>query len=200
MKKVALVILAIALAVTGCSVFQAITNVSRLKFKINSVAGFKLAGINIENKKKISDFASVDALKLSAGFINGKLPVQFTIYVDAKNPNNGTGGYPRTDVTLESFPYKLYIDDKETISGDITSNVMIPGVGESSIIELNVRLDLIDFFKDQGYDRIINLALALGGKNGSTSRIKLKAKPIISTPFGSIPYPGEITIVDYQFN
>lgn len=200
MKKIAVVVLLIMVAFAGCSVYQAITNVSRLKFKINSVAGFKLAGINIENKRKISDFASVDALKLSAGFINGKLPVQFTIYVDAKNPNDGTGGFARTDVTLDSFPYKLYIDDKETISGDITSNVLIPGVGESSIIELNIKLDLIDFFKDQGYNRIIDLALAIGGKNGSSSRIKLKAQPIIGTPFGSIPYHGEITIVDYQFN
>jgi len=200
MKKRRILLFIAAALITSCSVYQAFANVSRLKFKIASVADFKIVNIPIENKRSLNDFHSVDALKLSAGFISGKLPAEFTIKIDAKNPNDGTGGYPSTDIALEAFPYTLYIDDKETISGDIASSVIVPGIGESTVISIRIGLDLIQFFKDKGYDQIINLALALGGKNGAASRIKLKAQPVIGTPLGNIKYPGEITIVDYQFN
>jgi len=28
----------------------------------------------------------------------------------------------------------------------------------------------------------------------------LKAQPVIGTPLGDVKYPGQITIVDYEFN
>ena len=45
----------------------------------------------------------------------------------------------------------------------------------------------------------MNLALALGGKNGSAARVTLKATPTIDTPLGAITYPGEISIIDKEF-
>ncbi|MFC2139753.1 hypothetical protein ACFLR4_03740 [Bacteroidota bacterium] len=200
MKRRIIVLFLIMVLVSGCSIYKTITNVSRLKFKISSVTDFKVAGIPIENKKSIKDFNTVDALKLSSAFFGGKLPAQFTIYIEAKNPNDGKGGYPSTNITLESLPYKLYIDGKETVSGDISKKVTVPGVGESTRIPLRVGIDLLRFFKDKGYNQLINLALALGGRDGTTSRLKLVAQPVIGTPLGKIKYPQQITIVDYKFN
>lgn len=182
-----------------CSVYQTITNLSRLQFRVGEVNSFRINDLDISGKSSLKDFNASDLLNLTSLFTQGKLPVSFVLNVDAKNPNDGTGGYARTDATLKSFKWRLFIDDKETISGDIDSPVTVPGTGEVTKIPLRVNIDLLQFFKDQGFDRVINLALTLGGKNGSTSKITLYATPTVSTPIGNITYPGELKIVDTQF-
>lgn len=182
-----------------CSVYQTITNLSRLQFKIGEVNSFRINDLDISDKTSLKDFTAADLLNLTSIFTQGKLPVSFVLNVDAKNPNDGTGGYSRTDATLKSFKWRLFIDDKETISGDIDSPVTVPGTGKVTKIPLRVNIDLLQFFKDQGFDRVINLALTLGGKNSSTSKITLYATPTVSTPIGNITYPGELKIVDTQF-
>lgn len=182
-----------------CSVYQTITNISRLQFKVGEVNGFKVNNIDITNKSSLSDFSPSDVLSLTSLFTQGKLPVLFILNVDAKNPNDGTGGYSRTDATLKSFKWKLFIDDTETISGDIDSPVTVPGTGEITKIPLRVEIDLLQFFKEKGFDKVINLALTLGGKNSSSSKITLYATPTVSTIFGDIKYPGELKIIDKQF-
>jgi hypothetical protein len=201
MRKLVLIILSVAIPFTiyQCSIYQTITNLSRLHFKLGEVNSFRVNDLDISNKSSLNDFNATDLIKLTSSFAQGKLPVSFVLNVDAKNPNDGTGGYARTDATLKSFKWRLFIDDKETISGDIDSPVTVPGTGEVTKIPLRVNIDLLQFFKDQGFDRVINLALALGGKNGSTSKISLFATPTVSTPIGNITYPGELKIIDTQF-
>ena len=118
---------------------------------------------------------------------------------EAKNPNDGTGGYPKTDVTLKTFPWRLEIDNVETISGNIAAPVSVPGTGEVTNIPLTMSIDLIEFFGNKGYDNLINLALALGGQQGSSSKLSLYATPTVSSPLGDIKYPGEIKIVEQSF-
>ena len=120
--------------------------------------------------------------------------------VEAKNPNDGKGGYNRTDATLQNFKWRLFLDDKETISGDLDQPVTVPGTGEVTDIPLRINIDLLKFFKDKSYNDLINLALALGGSKGSSSKITLYATPTVSSPFGNITYPGELKLVDYTFS
>ena len=61
----------------------------------------------------------------------------------------------------------------ETISGDIGSPVSVPGTGEVTNIPLTMNLDLIEFFGNKGLDNLVNLALALGGQEGSSSKLTL---------------------------
>ena len=183
----------------NCSVYQTITNLSRLQFKLGNVNNFSIGGVNISGKSKFQDFSALEIINLTSTLTSGKFPVSFTLNVDAKNPNDGTGGYKRTDATLQSFAWKLKIDDKQTISGDIGSPFTVPGTGEAVTIPLTMQMDLLDFFQNNGLESLINLALALGGQQGSSSRLTLLAKPTVSTPIGNISYPGELTIVDTKF-
>lgn len=202
MKKNYFLIALLFVLFTGiqCSVYQAITNISRLQFKLGSVNGFEINGISFSGKSKISDFNAIDVLKLSSAFAGGSLPASFVLNVEAKNPNDGTGGYPKTDATIQNFKWRLFLDDKETITGDLDQPFIVPGTGDVSVIPLRVNIDLMKFFKDKGYDSILNLALALGGSQGSSSKITLFATPTVSSPFGNITYPGELKIVDYTFS
>ncbi|MBR9976675.1 MAG: hypothetical protein KFH87_01185 [Bacteroidetes bacterium] len=188
---------------TGCAALkdiqQVMTNLSRCEFKLASVNQFTLSGIRLSDKKSVSDLSLTDGARLVASFARNEFPASFTLNVAAVNPNDGTGGTPQASATLTSFAWTLIIDNTLTINGDITDPISIPGTGQQSIIPLVMNLDLARFFKDRGYDAVVNLALALGGANGSPSRVTLRATPRIRTEFGEITYPGAIDIVDKEF-
>jgi hypothetical protein len=202
MKRFFSITILLALAISGiqCSVYETMTNLSRLQFKVGNVNGFQINGVSISNKSKIADFNALDLINLSSAFAQGTLPASFILNVDAKNPNDGTGGYKKSDATLQNFKWRLFLDDKETISGDIDKPLVVPGTGEATTIPLRINIDLMKFFKERGYENIINLALALGGNQSSSSKISLYATPTVSSPFGNITYPGEIKLVDTEFS
>lgn len=201
--RVALVLAVAAASVTGCAtlgeIASVMTNLHRLKFRVSGVDGFALAGIGIARKQKLADFSVMDALKLMSAFNDRRLPASFTLNIEAKNPNDGTGGTTRTVSTLTSLEWRLLIDDKSTVSGNIDKPVEIPGTGQATVIPLSISLDLVSFFKDKGYDDLVNLALALGGAKSDISRLSLDAQPRVSTPLGEITYPGRITVVSREF-
>jgi hypothetical protein len=201
MKKILFIssLLIAAITFVQCSILQTMTNLSRLQFKLGNVNGFKVNNIDISEKSSLSDLSPMELMSLTSVISKGKLPVSFVLNVNAKNPNDGTGGYPRTDATLKGLRWRLFIDDKETVSGDIDSPVTVPGTGEVSNIPLRIELDLLQFFKNEGFEKIANLVLSIGGKQGSSSRITVYATPTVSTPFGDIKYPGELKIIDKDF-
>ena len=49
------------------------------------------------------------------------------------------------------------------------------------------------------YDKLLNLALSVAGKQGSTARLSLHAKPSVTVAGIPLEYPDEITILDKQF-
>lgn len=202
MQKLRLIskILLILSIVASCSLIKTADNISRLKYKIHSASDYKLIGIDLRNKKSVKDFSSIELLKLTASIAKGELPLTFLINVEAKNPNDGSGGYPQTDISIQSFPWRLYINENETVSGNISHPVVIPGKGDAQLIPLEIKFDLLKNIKEKNMDDILAMALNIGGLNRSTSNLKLIAQPVIGTPIGNIKYPSEITIVDKTFN
>jgi len=192
--------LLLALTATSCTVVkeigQAVTNLSRCTFRLDGISDFRLAGISLSGKTSLS---LTDAAWAITSFGRGELPAAFTLNIAAQNPNTGTAGTPKSTATMTSFAWTLLIDNTQTVSGDIPQPIEIPGTGQQTIIPLRMNLDLVTFFKDRGYDKIIDLALTLGGAQGSASRVTLRARPTIKTDFGPIKYPGEINIIDKEF-
>lgn len=192
--------LTMALLLPACSVVKdfegAMRNLSRCKFKLDTVRDLQLAGVALSGK---SSLGLAGGAAILAAYSAGSIPATFTLDVAAINPNDGSGGGSPATATLTSFAWTLILDSVTTVQGDIASPVTIPGTGQQTSIPLSVSLDMMKFFKEQGYRHIIELGLALSGEKGSTSRLQLRARPTISTPFGPITYPGEIEIVDKEF-
>lgn len=200
MQKLTRTIVIILILLAGCSVLKTLENFSRLKYRIHSASDYQILGVSIANKKSIKDFSSFEMLKLTTGLLKGTIPLTFTLNIEAKNPNDGSGGYPKTDLSIDSFPWYLLVNDKEVISGNISEPVFVPGKGESTIIPIRIEFDIAKSFKEKSLDDIIMLALQLGGYEGSTSNLKMITKPVIGTPIGKFEYPNDITIVDKTFN
>ncbi len=191
------------LLVAGCANISNITNsltsLDKLEFKVSGIEDMRLAGVDVSRVSDPTKLSIPDALALTNAFQKKSLPASFTLNVDARNPNTGSGGKRSVPLTLNGFDWRLLLDDVQTISGNIARPIDIPGTSAATVIPLAVNLDLYKFFASRGYDGILNLALALGGVNGSTSKVKLDAQPSVGTPFGQMTYPNRITIVDTEF-
>ena len=199
MKKYIFILIAL-ISFSSCSVYETIVNVSRLKFKLDSVNNLQIRGVSLSDKDQFKDFNIGEIAALTAGLASGDLPVSFKLNIAADNPNDGSGGFPATDVTIKSFPWKLFLDDTETISGNINENLVVPGTGGTTMIPLDIEFDLLNFFKGNNLESLINLVLNMRGEGSKSSNIKLFAQPVLGSRLGDLQYPNEVKIVDYEFN
>ncbi|MBK8553025.1 MAG: hypothetical protein IPL53_18970 [Ignavibacteria bacterium] len=184
----------------GCSgVNETIKNAQRLQFKLGPVDNFNLAGVKLKNVSSINDLNIIDGAALLAGFAGGKMDASFTVNLIAKNPDTYPGGSAESSSLIKALSWRLYIDDAEMLSGDIDKPITVPGVGKSVTIPIPVKIDFVKMLGDGGYEKLINLALAIGGKSGNSSKLKLAIKPTIDTFLGGITYPGEIDVINKEF-
>ncbi len=192
-----------AMLLPACSIkdiTQTLNNIKSLQYKLGAVDNYRLAGVRLDDKRSVSDFSALDALKLTRAFTSGELPATFTLNLLAHNPNDGKEGRTSTPVTLNSIDFRLYIDDKQTIQGDINSPVTVPGGGQTQTIPIQMTVDLARFFGDKSYEDVARLALALGGVEGSAARLTLDIKPTVETSIlGKVTYPGRIKVIDKEF-
>ncbi len=211
-KFLTLLSIATVFILSGCSLFQRfsqeVNNISKLQFKLDQVNNFTLNSVKLSNISKVSDISAMDIMSLTKAISNKYLPVNFTLNVIASNPNkvtsrtstsNDANNTSNFDAIIENISWVLYIDNVETVNGIVSTPIKVPNNSSSTIIPVNINLDLYKFFGDKGLENIINMALAIGGVKGSSSRLALKAKPTIKIGGFSIPYPNYITIVNTEF-
>ncbi len=199
MKKLMLLsLLAVLVFIAGCSgITDTITNAQRLQWKLGSVSGMNVSGVDVSNVSSLSSLNPLDMVKLTSAVGSGKLPVGFTLNLLAKNPE-GEGGSKNSSDLIKSVEWRLLIDNKETINGMVSGPITIPGVGQTSTIPVSINLDLMQFFQNEGLQSLAGMVLGIGGKSGSPARLSLKIKPTIDTFIGPIS-PGEITVIDKEF-
>ncbi len=187
----------------GCaqvkSISDSLTNLQRLQFKLKNVSNFKLADVEIGEKTSLSDFSITDGLALLNAYKSKSLPAMFFLNVDVKNPNDGTGSSKSASATLKGLDFRLLIDDKQTLAGDIGQPFQIPASGSATTVPVVIYMDLMDYFKDKTYNEVLQLALAIGGREGSAGRLTLDVKPTVDTPLGAITYPSRIKVIDKEF-
>jgi len=193
MKKIpviAAIFLMITL-ITGCEILdqaRQVAMLSKCEFKLKTVDQLRLAGVNIQQVKKLTDLNMMDAAKITAAAVSGgSLPLNFTLNVEARNPNTATEKNKKPD-------WILYIDDIQMVSGVNEQRVQIPGNGGTGIIPLSIGIDLKQALKGKSGDAIANFGLNLAGAGNKPSRITLKAKPTIMVGTQAIAYPGYLTI------
>jgi len=198
--------IALGSAFYGCQALKgipsALADLKKLQFKLDNVSGFRLAGVDISRFASRGDIGFGDVANLTAAVLQKRLPAEFTLNVAVRNPNDGASGTgrPATNLFLRKIAWTLLIDDRTTISGVTDQRLQIPGTGQTTTIPLTMQLDLFKFFSDRGADDLINLALAIGGQSGSSSRLKLSARITAEVPpLAPFEYPGDITIVNQGF-
>jgi hypothetical protein len=193
MKKNHLIvsILLIFTIFTACDILdqaRQVAMLSKCEFKLKTVDQLKLAGVNIQQIKKLSDLSLTDAAKITtAATLGSKLPLNFTLNVEIKNPNT-------TAAAMTKLDWILLIDDIQMVSGMNEQRIQVPANGGTAVLPLSIGIDLKQALKGKSADAIANFGLNLAGAGNKPTRITLKAKPYIQVGGQSISYPGYLTV------
>ncbi len=193
MKKIMLMLAVVitTIAFSACDILdqaRQVAMLSKCEFRLSYVDQLKLAGVNIQQVKKLSDLSLLEAAKITTAAVSGSsLPLNFTLNVEVKNPNAGTAGLTKLD-------WILFIDDIQMVSGVNEQRVQIPGNGGTGTIPLTIGVNLKEVLKGKSGDAIANFGLNLAGAGNKPTRITLKAKPTIMVGSQYIAYPGYLTV------
>jgi hypothetical protein len=164
-----------------------INNFTKCDFRLESVQQLTIAGIDVQNVQKLSDLNMFDAAKLASAFASKQFPLEFTLNIEAKNPNSSTAGMTRID-------WILLIDDIEMTRGILDKQVTIPANNGIAIIPMQMHIDLQKALTGKSADAVINFGLNLAGAGNKPSRFTLQMKPIITVGSMPISYPGYLNV------
>lgn len=171
----------------GCATLQQIVALRQVAFSLTGVQNGALAGVPVARIAAYRDLTVLDAGKITLAVVRKDVPLDVVVNVRADNPADN-----RTTATMAKLAWTLLIDNKETVSGVLDTNVTMPS-GQPVTIPLKLRVNLFEFFGGSA-ESLLNLAAGLAGLNADPTRITLRATPTISTPLGPITYPRPITI------
>lgn len=179
--------LALAVVLAGCQTLREVANLRKVQFQIDRVADTQVAGVELRRIEAYEDLNASDVLRLTQAVVRGEVPLTFTLFVGAENPESNN-----VQARLVNMDWTLLLDEQETISGTFEENLVLPP-GEPREIAVPMELDLVRFFGDNARD-LFELALAVSGE-GDPKTVMLEVQPTIDTPLGPMRYPDPITVV-----
>jgi LEA14-like dessication related protein len=159
---------------------------TKCQFRLASVQQATLAGVPVQGGK-VSDISPMNLLKLQSAFATGTLPMEFTLNMEAKNPN-------ATPASMSRMAWTLFVDDRRMTSGILEQNVQIPANNGVGTIPLRIALDLKQTLSGETLNSMINLAMNVAGQGTQPTRLSLQAKPSITVSGRTLDYPGHITV------
>lgn len=175
---------------TSCDVMQQVSqinNLTKCEFRLESVQHLNLAGINVQNVKSISDLNMFDAAKIASAVGSQQFPLDFTLNIEAKNPNTKAAGMTRID-------WILLIDNIEMTRGIQDQQITIPADNGIATIPMQMHVDLQKALTGKSADAVINFAMNLAGTGNKPTRFTLQMKPTITVGGFPITYPGYLNV------
>ena len=186
--------LLVFIGTTSCEVLQQaaeLTTFTKCKFRLHTINDLRIAGIDIQEKKSISDLNFFDAARLTAALTSNELPLDFVLNVQVKNPN-------QKQAAMNRFIWQLFIDETQVTEGVVTQRIEI-APNETGNLPLLLSVNLKEVFTKESGNSLLNMVFNLVGSANEPTNISLRAKPTILVANREVVYPGFITI-NNEFN
>lgn len=191
MKKtnIVLLLLTAIMVFSSCRTIRELKSLSKCQFRIQSIRNTKLAGINIQNLRSYTDLSFAQGAKVTAAYLSGNLPLQFTMDVQVKNPNQELAALNRLD-------WIALFDQTELLQGTVSQRVAVQPNGGIATIPLSISCNVKKVLDRLKKDKALNSGFELADEQNRPKRLALKLKPSITVgkKGKSIPYPGYITV------
>lgn len=175
-------------SVTGCTALREVANLRKVQFAIDRVSNPRLAGVDVSGIESYSDLRTTDVLRLGSSLSEGKLPMAFTLHLEATNPASNS-----VDARLTEMDWTLLLEDQETVTGRFEREIVF-SPGEPTDVPIQVDLDLLRFFDDNLRSLVALTSAVVQGEPPQT--IKLQVQPTVTTRLGRFEYPSPITVVN----
>ena len=178
---------ALAVALLGCAAAKELAAIRQVQFHLNGVTGARLAGIPLESVRSYSDLGPADLARLGLEIAASDVPLELTLEVEGRNPETNT-----VTAKLVAMDWTCLVDDQEVVSGRLPEPYSF-APGRARLIPLPVRVNLVQVFGKRRQD-LIDVALALAGRNTSGHVAALRIVPTVDTALGPIRYPVPLTL------
>lgn len=187
--RLAVLLCTLGVLASGCQTLREVASLRQVEFGLDRVNETYLAGVPLDRINSYEDLSALEVLKIGTALSREELPLAFTLHLQARNPETNP-----VQARLLSLDWTLFLEDRETVSGVLNEEVVIPP-GQVTDVAIPIQLDLLRFFGENVRD-LVELALAVSGQEGGAPKeIRLEAVPTIQTPLGPLRYPEPITIV-----
>ncbi len=186
-NKLIITLVVTAFLFSSCEVLKELKTFAKCDFKMGKLVNPNLAGVSIKDKKKVTDLSFRDAAKLTYALTKGSLPLNFTLNIDAKNPNP-------SKASLNSMEWIAFIDGIEMVRGNMNQRIEIAANNGVATIPLNVNIDLKKALNKKTKDALLNFGFNLADASDQPTRVSLKIKPTIVVANIPLTYPGYFTV------
>jgi hypothetical protein len=189
--KNSLLLLLLIFLLSDCKSLRELQSFSRCEFRVATVENTMLAGVNVQQIRKITDLNLAQAARITQSYAGGSLPLSLIVNVDVKNPNG-------TAAAMNSMEWIMLIDDREIVDGVVNDRIDIAPNGGISKLPIRISTDLRKVLSNMPAEDAVNMGLGLSGSGSKPTRITLKVKPSILVGQTLIKYPGYIK-VNHEF-
>lgn len=186
-SRITLLVLSFAIISVSCKTLMSYVNVVKCDFRMESLKNPRVAGIDVSRIKSFSDLSFMQAGKITTSYLSGNIPLDFTINLEAKNPNTA-------EARMAQFDWILKIDDVQITTGTNQKEYTIPANDGSVIMPLKISVNLLDVLTNEAKDALLNFGLNLADASGKPTRVGMQIKPTINVSGVPITYPGYIDL------
>lgn len=186
-----LILLALLFILSDCRSLRELQSFAKCEFRVATVENTMLAGVNVQQIRRITDLNFAQAARITQSYAGGSLPLSLTVNVDVKNPNN-------TPASMNSMEWIMLIDDREIVDGVVNDRIDIAANGGVSKLPIRISTDLRKVLANIPAEDAVNMGLGLTGSGSKPTRVTLKVKPSILVGQTLIKYPGYIK-VNHEF-
>ena len=184
--RLAMVCLVLVGASAGCASTREVQALRGVDFGLVGIERRQLAGRDVSTATSVGDLSPGTAAVVAASLAQGTLPLTFDVVVSARNPSENP------PARLTRFDWTLYLDDREAVRGVFDDERAI-APGDSVTFAVPVRVDLVELAQERGPE-LLDLAFAVAGRRADPSRLRLTARPTVSTPLGRLR-ADEVTVL-----
>ena len=178
--SVAVLCMACAALMSGCSIFNSLNTVKECNYAFAGLEGFSYAGVKLDKLKDPTSLTLTDSINILTALRDKNAKLTFNTLVDIENPHSGTA-------SVEKMDWILFLDDTEMLSGINNDTIKVePNATSRATIQANV--DPTKVLNGNSIENLWTLYRKLSGKEtGKSSKVTLKLKPTV----------GGYTLKDY---
>jgi LEA14-like dessication related protein len=154
-------------------------------YEIVSADSVYIAGTNISQLISNQGLNLLQAPRVAFAYMQQKMPVSGILQLKIINPGTEEAG-------INQFEYKVYIKDRELLSGFIDKKTTVSPNGGSAIIPIKIDKDLYPLLSDSTVQNAITQFLT--SKKEETVVVTFKIKPKFIVANEVIEYPDYISI------
>jgi LEA14-like dessication related protein len=175
------------LAAGSCESSRELLTLSKCEFRLSNVEEVVLAGVDVGRVQRLDDVSLADLVTLYEAAGSAHLPLELTVVVEVKNPNERTAA-------LNKAEWTLFIDGYRISSGVYEGRVEVPPRGGIASFRVPVSADLKEVLGGESQLAMINLGLNLADIGSQPTRITLRTKPYIMVGDRLIAYPSHVDV------